>query len=90
MTDHGHRRNPPAGTTEPSPTGAQEHAHTHRHDAPVHDERAPVRDDRVVHDDRRGHRGTGVGRLLGGVAKAGLWMVLGVIVAIVILLALLF
>lgn len=40
--------------------------------------------------DTMDRRSTGVGSFLGRIAKAGLWMVLGVIVAIVVLLALIF
>jgi hypothetical protein len=70
-----------------------EHRHEHgragrgataEHEVEVGDER--LREHRAVNE----RQSTGVGRFLGGVAKAGLWMVLGVIVAIVVLLALIF
>ena len=59
-----------------------------RQDDPVVRDGRPVREERVVvHEDRRGG---GIGSFFGSLLKAGLWMILGVVVAVIVLLALIF
>lgn len=63
----------------------QRHPRTTEPGTPARDDREVVREERVVHD--RGRRG-GLSSLLGGAAKAGLWMIVGAIVAAIVLVAL--
>ena len=76
MADHGH------------PAPRRDGSGAVRQDEPVIPDGRPVREERVVvHEDRRGG---GIAGFFGSLLKAGLWMILGVVVAVIVLLALIF